>query len=56
VNSLTVREDNQPIEGNGVVPDVDTTKTGWQSELSKQFFSPSLISALRQTAVSAPLR
>jgi hypothetical protein len=56
VNSLTVREDNQPIEGNGVVPDVDTSKENWQSELNKQFNSTSLISALKEVAPKAPLK
>ena len=47
VNNLTVRADNEPIEGNGVVPDVDTSKVGWQSELPKVFKSASLINALK---------
>jgi C-terminal processing protease CtpA/Prc len=56
VNSLTVRDDNQPIEGNGVLPDVDTTNPSWPSALSSQFKSPSLISALRETAGKPPIK
>jgi hypothetical protein len=56
VHSLTLREDNQPIEGRGVDPDVDVSKTDWQSQLSKYFSSPSLISALKQTANKPPLK
>lgn len=56
VNSLTVREDNQPIEGNGVVPDVDTTKPNWQSLLGSQFHSQSLINTLKETASKEPLK
>lgn len=46
VNSLTVRGDNQPIEGNGVMPDIDTGNASWKAELKKKFNSPSLINAL----------
>lgn len=50
VNSITLRPDNQPVEGRGVSPDVDVSKTGWQSQLSKYFKSPSLIQAILSTA------
>ncbi len=56
VHSITLREDNQPIEGRGVTPDVDTSKAGWQTQLSKYFKSPSLISALKQYATEPPLK
>ncbi len=56
VNSITLRDDNQPIEGRGVDPDVDTSQSGWQGKLSSYFNSPSLISALRQTAGASPLK
>jgi C-terminal processing protease CtpA/Prc len=48
VNSITLREDGQPIEGLGVSPDVDITKPNWQKELPKYFTSPSLINAIKQ--------
>ncbi len=56
VNSLTLRPDNQPIEGRGVDPDVNTSKPGWQSALSQYFRSASLIKAIEQVAVQTPLR
>ncbi|MDE1965750.1 MAG: hypothetical protein KGI41_00710 [Patescibacteria group bacterium] len=55
VNSLTLRDDNQPIEGNGVVPDVDTSKAGWQGRLPQYFRSASLIQALADEATKPPL-
>ena len=48
VNSITLREDNQPIEGRGVEPDVDIGKVGWQNELPKHFKSESLINAIKK--------
>lgn len=48
VHSLTVRQDNQPIEGLGVAPDVDTSQPNWQSALPKQFNSASLINAIKE--------
>ncbi len=56
VNSLTLRPDNQPIQGRGVDPNVDTSKALWQAKLSNYFRSASLIAALKQTAVQPPLR
>ena len=56
VNNITLRGDNQPVEGRGVEPDVDTSKAGWQNDLSKYFTSPSLIQALRTVAAKAPLQ
>ncbi|MEK7604524.1 MAG: S41 family peptidase [Patescibacteria group bacterium] len=56
VNSLTLRDDQQPIEQNGVLPDVDTSASGWQRKLSNYFSSPSLISALTARAAAPPLR
>lgn len=47
VNSVTLREDGQPIEGRGVDPDIDISKTGWQKELPKHFDSQSLIDAIK---------
>jgi len=56
VNSITLRDDNQPIEGRGVDPDIDTSKPNWQNLLSKNFTSSSIISALKQEATNAPLQ
>lgn len=47
VNSLTIRDDGQPIEGKGVDPDVDISKPNWQKELGKNFKSESIINAIK---------
>lgn len=54
VNSLTLRDDNVPIEGKGVDPDVNIADKNWKSELSKYFTSSSLISAIESTVTSPP--
>ncbi|MES2135346.1 MAG: S41 family peptidase [Patescibacteria group bacterium] len=56
VNSITLREDNQPIEGRGVDPDIDTSKPGWEKKLPVYFKSSSLISVIRQVALKPPLK
>jgi C-terminal processing protease CtpA/Prc len=55
VNSITLRDDNQPIEGRGVDPDVSTADPKWKDTLSEVFHSSSLIKALKQTAVEPPI-
>ncbi len=47
VNSITLREDNQPIEGRGVDPDVNIRNPNWKNELSKFIKSQSLIEAVK---------
>ncbi|MFH1780447.1 MAG: hypothetical protein ABH841_00335 [Candidatus Nealsonbacteria bacterium] len=56
VNSLTLRDDNQSIEGNGVDPNVDINNKNWQQELGEYFNDPDLISALRQIVPQPPIR
>ncbi len=56
VNSITLRPDNQPIQGRGVDPDVDTSKTGWQTMLPSYFRSTSIIAALKKIATAPPLQ
>jgi len=56
VNSLTLRDDQEPVEQNGVLPNVDTSVPGWRAKLSDFFDSPSLLAALRDSAASPPLR
>lgn len=46
VHSLTLRDDGQPIEGNGVDPNVDLSRKDWKAALSKQIRSKDLISAV----------
>ena len=47
VHSLTLRDDNQPIEGNGVEPTVDITKPDWEKELFTRFESSELVLAVK---------
>ncbi len=54
VNHITLGEDNQPIEGNGVVPHIDASKADWKGQLAKYFTSPAFIKAVREKEVSAP--
>lgn len=56
VNSITLRDDNQSIEGLGVDPDVKTTDGAWKNNLSSAFHTQSLIDALKQRAGVAPLK
>jgi C-terminal processing protease CtpA/Prc len=56
VNSLTLGDDNQPIESNGVVPDVDTSSANWKSKLSNYFKSSAFITVLQKVASGVPLK
>lgn len=47
VNSLTLREDNQPIESRGVIPHVDITTEGWERVLADEINAASLRRAVR---------
>lgn len=48
VHSLTLRDDGQPIEGKGVIPDVDITQPNWQDELFSYVRYPELVSAVEE--------
>ena len=54
VVDLTVRDDAQPIEANGVLPDIDISNPAWTETLSEHFFSPDIIAAIKKTAVTSP--
>ena len=56
VHSLTLRDDNQPIESRGVDPDVSISDANWRTELVKYFRSTSLIDALRAEASKPPIK
>ena len=56
VNSITLRGDNTPIEGNGVEPDVSIDNPKWRSLLSNYFSSPSIIKALKDHASAPPVK
>jgi C-terminal processing protease CtpA/Prc len=55
VNSLTLRDDNQPIEMNGVLPNVDTGTANWKAELPNYFNSANLVKVLSQRAIVPPM-
>lgn len=48
VHSITLRDDNQPIEGRGVEPDINIKDGDWQEKLNTYFRNQDLISAVRQ--------
>ena len=56
VHSLTLRDDEQPIEQNGVLPDVDISQKNWQNELVNYFSSPAMISAVKQAVSQPPMK
>jgi hypothetical protein len=56
VHSLTLREDNQPIESRGVDPDIDIKDVNWKVQLSSYFRSASLIEAVRTVGSKPPVK
>ena len=56
VHAITLRDDQQPIQGLGVDPDVRITDANWKSELSTYFRSPGIIAALKKEANQPPLQ
>lgn len=56
VNNVTLRDDNQSIEGQGVDPDININDTLWKSKLNNYFRSPSLIQALSESANKPPIQ
>lgn len=54
VNSITLRDDNQSIEGQGVEPDINMNDVLWKNKLKNYFRSTSLIQALSESANKPP--
>lgn len=48
VHSITLRDDNQPIEGRGVEPNVNIKDDNWEQQLFSYFKNPQLILAVKQ--------
>lgn len=46
VHSITLRDDNQPIEGRGVDPDININDANWQEQLNLYFRNSNLINAV----------
>lgn len=55
VNNITLGDDNQPIEGAGVVPDVDISKSNWKAQLKNYFNSETFMQVLRQRVAENPI-
>lgn len=47
VHSITLRDDNQPIEGRGVEPDIKLTDLNWSQQLFSYFRNQNLIEAVK---------
>lgn len=56
VHSLTLRDDNQPIEGHGIEPDVDIKNSNWKSQLGGYFRLTNIASAVVKTISEPPLK
>lgn len=52
VHSLTVREDGEAIEGNGVIPDIDLANPNWESELFSYFRNQELVEAVKKLTIN----
>ncbi len=48
VHSLTLDENNQPIEGRGVEPTIDLANSEWEKELLAYFNYPALITVVKE--------
>lgn len=47
VHSITLRDDNQPIEGRGVEPNINLKDAGWEDQLYSYFRNQQLLNALK---------
>ncbi len=56
VHAITLRDDQQPIQGRGVDPDVAISDANWKVELSNYFTSPGIIAALKKEADQPPIQ
>ena len=48
VHSITLEDNGQPIEGNGVVPVIDIEDSSWKQELLSYYEYPELVSAVEK--------
>ena len=49
VHSITLRDDNLPIEGRGVEPDINIKDANWQQKLLPYFNNQTLVNAVNET-------
>ncbi|MBI2334278.1 hypothetical protein HYU96_00575 [Candidatus Daviesbacteria bacterium] len=54
VHSITLRDDNLPIEGRGVEPDININDPNWQNILFSYFRNQELILAVKQSLLNLP--
>ncbi len=54
VEDLTLREDQKPIEGNGVEPNIDITSKNWKQQLLGYYNNPELVSAVEKVWNTPP--
>jgi C-terminal processing protease CtpA/Prc len=47
VHSITLRDDNQPIEGRGVEPDININNSDWDKQLFSYFRNTDLVEAVK---------
>ncbi len=50
VHSITLRDDNQPIEGRGVDPDISIKDPNWQQNLLQYFRNTNLVDAVKSVS------
>ena len=48
VHTLTLRDDNQPVEANGVVPNITITDKNWMQQLLNYYNFQPLVQAVKQ--------
>jgi C-terminal processing protease CtpA/Prc len=56
VHSLVLRYDDLPVDGRGIVPDIDVTKPGWDKVITEKFSEATLVDTLRGILVLPPER
>ena len=56
VRAITLRDDQTPIQGRGVDPDVKIADSDWKSQLNNYFTSSSIIAALKKEADQKPIQ
>jgi C-terminal processing protease CtpA/Prc len=47
VHTLTLADDNQPIEGRGVIPQINISNKNWQTELNAYYNDPGLAAEIK---------
>ncbi|MCL4365725.1 S41 family peptidase [Patescibacteria group bacterium] len=52
VHSITLRDDNQPIEGRGVDPDISIKDPAWPQKLLEYFNNQSLVNTIQEVLTS----